>query len=129
MNYTVPPTRAGQGSSPGGMEPFPPARAPRAGDKRKQTSAPKRVPGSRAKEFERRMQPPLGETEAPWYWCLHCERTWPADEVEREDWCCPSPDCDGHPWDISPWVVELGPRRQHPEYPAVPVRGERYPLY
>lgn len=57
------------------------------------------------------------------WWCLHCARTYQGDEDDF--WECAYPDCDGHIGDIREWdsIREL-----NPEYPEIPVPGERYPF-
>jgi len=62
-------------------------------------------------------------------WCMHCERAYPMEEmVKALDlwWCKHYPHCEGAMMDIQSWRSF---RRQHPEYPEVPVVGKTYPLY
>lgn len=72
-----------------------------------------------------------------WFWCLHCERAFPATmpDSARKDECgywidapvkCAFEGCDGHIGDIWEWELVL---KANPEYPETPVEGERYALY
>lgn len=66
-------------------------------------------------------------------WCLHCERTYQEGEYRNENiggdihQMCPYEDCDGDTvvdaWD---WESLLD---KHPEYPKIPEKGNKYPLY
>ena len=67
-----------------------------------------------------------------WFWCLHCERVYRADEFRievvagTELQMCPYADCDGNTvidaWEWSRLSVMNG-------YPLVPVKGVVYPMY
>ena len=72
-----------------------------------------------------------------WFWCLHCQRTFPLnlpDKAQRDEyghWLdsphrCAYKDCDGHIGDIWDWEEVRG---HNPQYPETPVEGENYPLY
>jgi hypothetical protein len=68
-----------------------------------------------------------------WYWCLHCERVYRADEFRFEVFdgerlqMCPYKDCDGSTvLDAIPWSEIVG---RNNGYPSVPQRGVVYPLY
>ena len=64
-----------------------------------------------------------------WYWCMHCERAYRADEFRIDEFglqMCPYEDCDGSTvLDAWPWsrLVEIN------GYPLVPVKGVEYPMY
>jgi len=59
------------------------------------------------------------------YWCLHCER---AFHLESLNWKskCAYKDCGAWRWDLWEWK-EI--RKLIPDYPEVPIEGEKYPLY
>jgi len=86
--------------------------------------------------MEKRANPMTGR-EAEYFWCLHCEKVYPAvdwDEAGEmcfygKEWICPGDGCDGTTKDAHPWVLEDWPREHHPEYPEVPEIGVYYPLY
>jgi len=75
-------------------------------------------------------------------WCLHCERTYHWTEFrhekvepfivnhvkyEPEFYLCPYPDCNGGYYSDG-WDWETI-REYHPQYPKVPEKGTKYPLY
>jgi hypothetical protein len=79
--------------------------------------------------MEKRSHPFLVQEPAEYFWCLHCEKAYPAVDWEAKDWWCPGVDCSGSALDAHPWVKENWPREHHPEYPEVPAIGVYYPLY
>lgn len=75
---------------------------------------------------------------ADWVWCLHCERVWKREDVQRNGWNCPGIErmpngkmvkCNGKFWDLHAWIPNDWPRVENPDYPAVPEMGHKYPLY
>jgi hypothetical protein len=65
------------------------------------------------------------QSRVKYFWCLHCEKAWSADQFGLDNDDCPDKECDGRGWhwDIWNWA-DL--RRNHPEYPTVPVPGSYY---
>lgn len=65
-----------------------------------------------------------------WAWCLHCERCYQVGEYKLDKHglrLCPYPDCDGDTFmDRYPWK---GIKANHPEYPEIPEKGKKYPMY
>ena len=62
-------------------------------------------------------------------WCLHCERAYQKGEGRpvKGLLMCPYPGCDGDTV-LDQWKWSHV-RKSNSTYPAVPVRGELYPLY
>jgi hypothetical protein len=83
------------------------------------------------------MKSPMSGQEAEYFWCLHCEKAYSADDWDKagemcfygKEWLCPGDGCDGTTKDAHPWLPGDWPREHHPEYPEVPVIGVYYPLY
>ena len=72
---------------------------------------------------------------ATWVWCHLCARAYPLGEVlaYREpsgEWSlrCGVAGCAGSPLHWHRWAPDDYPRREHPEYPAVPAAFGCYPL-
>lgn len=75
-------------------------------------------------------------SEDAWVWCLHCERAFQIKDIKwvpaqgslwsdrLEIACCAYEGCDGTLLDFQSYQ---GTRQDW--WPAVPVKGERYPLY
>lgn len=69
-----------------------------------------------------------------WVWCARCERVYPLDKFihyipdSRQNYVeCPNPECDrSRPVQVSPWSPYTVPRYRHPDYPDIPIEGERY---
>jgi hypothetical protein len=72
----------------------------------------------------------FGRKKGEWVWCLHCEKVYQVGEfrLEKDDLqMCPYPGCDGDTvTDSWPWKAI---RENHPEYPEIPERDKKYPLY
>jgi hypothetical protein len=72
----------------------------------------------------------LGRKIGEWVWCLHCQRTYKVGEFKSDSTLlefCPYIDCDGDTMvDPIPWEKI---REPHPEYPKIPEKNKRYPMY
>ncbi len=65
-------------------------------------------------------------------WCLHCERVFKTEKwIVNDEWCPNPAGCDGGGFGVDgfSWDREEWPRNTNPDYPDIPVEGERYPLY
>jgi len=105
--------------------------------------------GEQDRRVETDREKSFGPDRDDWYWCLHCERVYRADEFRREVTprffhrsretgkvrsiggdelqMCPYKDCDGDTvMDAIPWSEIVG---RNNGYPSVPQRGVVYPLY
>jgi signal-transduction protein with cAMP-binding, CBS, and nucleotidyltransferase domain len=75
----------------------------------------------------------FGKTPGFYYWCLHCERTYPKTSVVLHAGLelCPYPDCDGDAVaDAWEWEkVRYDGEDSVARYPEFPTPGEVYPLY
>gem|GEM_PF-3330003 len=74
-----------------------------------------------------------------WMWCERCERVNRVGDIRIDkrgegwsyfEWAlvCPTRDCEGTRYDWHPWHPHELPRALHPEYPAEPQPGRRYPV-
>lgn len=69
------------------------------------------------------------EKRSDYLWCLHCQRTYKRGEFRwvGKFQMCPYEDCDGSTvLDGVDWEEY---RDHHSDYPRIPKRGERYPMY
>ncbi len=73
--------------------------------------------------------PVMGIEHGEWTWCFHCERAYPTRHWIENGWICPGPGCSAGPVEAHRWAPDDWPRKLRPEYPAVPVAGERYPRW
>ncbi len=72
---------------------------------------------------------PMNDATAEYFWCLHCEMVYLAEDWDAANWTCPRVECDGSTGDACPWVEDDFPRVINLGYPEVPVLGVKYPLY
>lgn len=82
----------------------------------------------RTMKIGKELHNPWNETSV-FFWCLHCERTYRRGEcrVINGLQMCPHEGCDGDTFmDGWPWEKI---RTENPQYPVIPLEGERYPLY
>ena len=63
--------------------------------------------------------------DAEYLWCFHCECVNDRMVWEALGFSCPTPSCDGGPYDALPWDDF---RAIHPFSPVKPVPGGHYPL-
>jgi len=72
----------------------------------------------------------FGRKVGSWVWCLHCQRCYQVGEFRKDKdglESCPYTDCDGDTmFDSVPWE---GIREMHPDYPEIPEKDKKYPLY
>jgi hypothetical protein len=62
-----------------------------------------------------------------WAWCVRCEHAYHTAQWFANHWFCPHPGCDGTARDSSRWGHKHErPFALNPQYPAVPVEGQRY---
>ena len=74
----------------------------------------------------------FGDIAEPYFWCLHCERTYPKDQFRKDAKrgldLCHYQDCSGDAV-LDAWAWSRVREGREDRYPEHPEKGVRYPLY